>query len=47
MDIIERIAIVGNQNAAIVVAGKLNLVDINFVHWGKKGLAICLDHSFS
>ena len=47
MDIVERIAIVWNQNASIVVAGKLNLVDINFVHWGNKSLAIRLDHSFS
>lgn len=47
MDIVERIAIVWNQNASIVVAGKLNFVDINFVHWGNKSLAIRLDHSFS
>ena len=38
------IAVVGNEDAAIAVAGKFHLVDINVGHGGIDDLAILLDH---
>ena len=35
--------IIGNQSAAIVIAGELDLIDVNLVHGSVPGLSILLE----
>ena len=45
-NIVVRVAVIGDQNAAVVVASELDSVDVNLVDGGEDRLAIVLDHDF-
>jgi hypothetical protein len=45
-NIIIWITVIRHKRTAIVVAGKLNLIDIDFVHWCKEALAVSLKNCF-
>jgi hypothetical protein len=44
VDVVVRVAIIGDQCAASVIAGKLNLRGVDLVDRGRDGLSINLDH---
>ena len=43
-DVVFRVAIVGDQDAAIISAGKLDLIEFDCLHWRVERLTIVLDH---
>ena len=45
-DIVMRVAIVRDQDTAVIVASKLDSVDIDLVDRGEDRLAIMLDYNF-
>lgn len=45
VDVVVRVAVIGDQGAASVVAGELNLVGIDVIDWCNDGLSVNLDHS--
>ena len=45
-NIVVRVAVIRDQNAAVVVASELDSVDVNLVDGGEDSLAIVLDHDF-
>lgn len=46
-DVVMRIAIIGDQCATVIVAGELESMRINFVHWGDIGVSVDLNCDLS
>ena len=45
VDVVVRVAVIGDQGAASIIAGELNLAGIDLIDWGNDGLSVNLDHS--
>ena len=45
VDVVVRVAVIGDQGAASIIAGELNLAGIDVIDWGNDGLSVNLDHS--